>query len=102
MNIVSKLNKKVEEITKKDFFTAEQAWSQSNFGLSSLDKVQKFEEENLCDAIQDAINSKENHCFYALETPIDYEKIKNNLIAHNYKVIENEQPFKYWVITWKL
>ena len=102
MNLVSKLNKKVEELTKKEFPTAEEAWSQSNYGRKSLEEVQKFEEDCLYDAIQDAINSKENYCFYALNPSINYENIKLDLSSHGYGIFEYDQPFKYWVITWKL
>lgn len=102
MNLVDKFNKKVEELTKKEFPTAEKAWSQTNYGLDSIDKVQLFEEENLYDTIQEAIQSKQSNCFYALNESLDYTNIKQHLLSNKYKITECDTPFKYWVISWNL
>ena len=99
MEIINKLNNKVNELFSKAPITAEQAWAQAKFGMDSIQEIEEFETKNILDKIQDSVNQRETYCFVAL-TDINYSNIKNKLENQGFEITMQENPFTYWIITW--
>lgn len=102
MEFIKSLNNKIQSAVAKKVLTAEEAYSQAIFSVSSMDEVIKFEKSCIIDKIQDAIMHKQTHIFYVPTDKLDYTSIKEELKEKDIIFLELTDPFNYWIISWEV